>query len=167
MAGPRAGQGRAMTDVPAIGARRDRRVVLAQTVTTTCLLGAALLFWEAATDLRRPFVGWSAWSWPLGLAAVGLAVAGLLPWVWPDVTVRAQRLATWPPLLVGTIAALGALVAMDLTAIIGAQLALGGAVLSEVGSRRRAVPWFVATVVVLWLAFVTYHGLVSPRPTAD
>jgi hypothetical protein len=156
-----------MTDVPAIGARRDRRVVLSQTTTTACLLGAGLLFWEAASDLRRPFVGWSAWSWPLGLAAVGLAVAGVLPWVWADVTVRAQRLATWPPLIVGTAAALGALVAMDLTALVGAQLALGGAVLSELGSRRRAVQWFVATAVVLWLVFVTYHALVSPRPTAD
>ena len=109
--------------------RRDRRVQLAQAEVSICLVGAALLMREAASDLRREAIGWQEWSWPMGAAAVGLAVAAVLPWVWAGMTVRAQRVLSWGSVTVGGFVATAAMVVLDLTAAVGVQLALAGAVL--------------------------------------
>jgi hypothetical protein len=147
--------------------RRDRRVQLAQAQVSVCLLGAALLMREAASDLRGQGIGWQEWSWPLATAAVAAAAAAVLPWLWAGMTVRAQRALTWTSTAVGGFIATTAMVVLDLTAAVGVQLALGGALLSEMASRRSSSRWFWGTAFVIWATFAVYQWTVGLRPSID
>src|SRR5580765_747244 len=131
-----------------LAGRRDARVIAAQAQVSALLVGAALCYRESAADLRRDFVGWPLWSWPLIVAAVGLVFAAMLPWMWRGTTVRVQRFVTWSSIGIGTTAAFAAVATLDLAALVGSQLAIGAAILSEFGSRRHTTRWFWGAALV-------------------
>jgi hypothetical protein len=148
--------------------RHIDRTVNVQAHVSGCLIVGGLLFGRSAFLLSRPSGG--LWVWPSVLFVVAAVMAvglALLPWLWPGLTVVAQRLASWVVLALGVIATTMAIPIVDLGAMVGCQAVLCGLLLAEVGGRRHALRWFWLSVLILAVAVVAYWLLVPLRLTAE
>ncbi len=154
------------TSASGLQARREGREVWTEADVSLLALLGGIQFLEGATDLRHSAGGWDGWAVPMTASAVLVMVAAIVPWVY-GTTVAVQRALLWGGLLLASVVAMAAMVAIDLNALLGCQLVVLAAVLAELGGRPRVRLWFWGSVVLLWGTYWLYNSLVALRPIPD
>ncbi len=143
--------------------RRDRLLVAQILVSVLLLIGAALLL-VTAVRLGRIWGDWRLRQFGLAAAAAAATLAAFAPWLSPALSVVSQRVVIWMAVVLASATTATAMRVAHLGAYLGIQMLLTAAVLAEIGTRRRALVWFVWTAAALTFVVLAYYSLVSPRP---
>lgn len=130
------------------------------------LLGALLLAGDTIT-LARADGPWPAFAAPLAVGAGLGLLAAVLPWLWPDLPLAGRRAFIWAGWLIATLTAIFALIPLDYSALLGAQLLLLAAVLPEMSGRPGSLRWFWVSVILAVAIMLIYREVTDLRPIAD
>jgi hypothetical protein len=132
-----------------------------------CAFLGALFLIDAAIDLLRYDALWPAFALPMLIAAALALGSAFLPWIWPNIALSVRRMMVWPAWLIGTAAAISALLPLNLNALLGSQLILLAGVLSEMTGRPAALRWFWFSLVLTAMIIYIYYVSAPLRPIPD
>ena len=146
---------------------RPSGAIVTELHASVCALLGALLLASDVITLARGEGPWPALAVPLAIGAGLGATAAVLPWLWVGVPLSVRRGLIWTGWLIATVAALGALIPLEFSALAGAQLLLLAAVLPEMSGRPASLRWFWTAIILAFAIMLIYGEVADLRPVAD